>query len=180
MSAPYYRLLIVVAASLSLLLTGCGSSPKSQTAATTGQKAASSDDEGLDTDATIWTVLGLAKRPPRHETGPHTGNQVSPVLYQAAHDTLNFVSMDTDDPLTGTMVTDWYSPKHKPDERFRVTVFILSRALRSDAISVTVDRQERKGGKWVATTVERQVATNLETDILQRAQQIRAARAGIN
>jgi hypothetical protein len=179
MSAAYYRLLIVAAASLSLPLAACSLGAKSQTAAQTEQKA-SSEDDGIDTDSTIWTVLGIAKKPPRRPIGPQTGSQVSPVLYQAAHDTLNFVTMDTDDPLTGTVVTNWYSPKNKPDERFRVTVFILSRALRSDSISVTVDRQERKGGRWVASTVERQVATNLETAILQRAQQIRAARAGVN
>jgi Domain of unknown function (DUF3576) len=180
MSAPYYRPLIVVAASLSLSLAACGwSQPKGDAAATTKQTASTGDD-GLDTDATIWTMLGLAKERPQRRIGPQTGAQVSPILYQAVHDTLNFVRMSSDDPLTGALVTDWYSPKSKPDERFRITVFILSRALRSDSVAVTVDRQVRKSdGEWVASTVDRQVVSNLENDILQRAQQIRAARAGI-
>jgi len=181
MPALYYRLVIVFVASLSLTLAACGSSkPRDESAARAEQRAASSDDDGIDTDATIWTILGLAKKPPKHDTGPHTGNQVSPILYQAAHDTLNFVHMDTDDPLTGVLVTDWYTPRAKPNERFRITVFILSRALRSDSVSVTVDRQVRgPDGRWIKSTVDREVARNLETDILHRAQQIRAASNGV-
>ena len=63
-----------------------------------------------------------AERPP----GPQTGRQVSPVLYQAALDTLKFTKLASEDPLGGSLVTDWYSPRDKPDERFRIDVFILS------------------------------------------------------
>ncbi len=72
------------------------------------------------------------------------------------------------------MVTDWYSPAGKPNERYKVNVFILARSLRSDAIAVTVTRQARLGdGNWLDTTITRQVETDLENAILSRARQLK-------
>jgi len=46
--------------------------------------------------------------------------------------------------------------------------------LRSDALTVTVTRQVRLGdGNWVETTIARQVETDLETAILNRARQLK-------
>jgi hypothetical protein len=73
-------------------------------------------------------------------------------------------------------VTEWYTPPDKPNERFRINVFILSRALHSDSLSVTVDRQVRAAnGEWTETTIARQVETDLETAILDRARQLKRA-----
>src|SRR5262249_20234260 len=139
-------------------------------------QAASSQPDDIDTEANILTVLGLAKKESEKEPGPQTGKTVSPILWQASHDTLDFVKFASEDPLTGSMVTDWYSPPDKPNERFRISVFVLSRALRSDSISVTVDRQERsRDGQWAGTTIARQVETDLETAILHRARQLKRA-----
>ena len=121
-------------------------------------------------------MLGLAKKPSEHEPGPQTGNTVSPILWQAAHDTLNFVKFSSEDPLTGLLVTNWYSPRDKPDERYKISVFVLSRELRSDSVAVTVDRQVRSPtGEWVRTTIARKVEDDLETAILRRAGQLKRA-----
>ena len=133
-----------------------------------------SEPEDIDTEANILTVLGLAKKESVKDPGPHTGRTVSPILWQAAHDTLDFVKYVSEDPLTGSIVTEWYSPPGKPNERLRVNVFILSRALRSDSVTVTVDRQERSAnGQWAETTIARQVETDLENAILNRARQLK-------
>jgi hypothetical protein len=184
MSLPY-RLSTTFAASFSLALIGCAASPPVQQASeqssvqpggTDAQKASSNPPDEIDTEATIWTVLGIAKKESVKEPGPQTGSTVSPILWQAAHDTLDFVKYASEDPLTGSIVTDWYSPPDKPNERFRVNVFILSRALRSDSLTVTVDRQERSAsGQWAETTIARQVETDLENAILQRARQLKRA-----
>jgi Domain of unknown function (DUF3576) len=184
MSAAHYRLPTAFAASLSLLLAGCGSSPPGGSpvaaevtpGAANAQPAGKDPPAGIDTDATLWTVLGLAKKPSEHQPGPQTGSTVSPILWQAAHDTLNFVKFSSEDPLTGLIVTDWYSPKDKPNERYKINVFVLSRELRSDSVAVTVDRQERSAtGQWVATTIARKVEDDLETAILRRAGQLKRA-----
>ncbi|MBV8934224.1 MAG: DUF3576 domain-containing protein [Alphaproteobacteria bacterium] len=181
MPIAHYRASAVVAASLSLAMAACSSSPPAEQARTQPggaetQKAASSEPEDIDTEATIWTVLGLAKKESVRDPGPQTGRSVSPILWQAAHDTLDFVRYASEDPLTGSIVTDWYSPPGNPNVRYRVNVFILSRALHSDSLTVTVDRQQRSAnGEWAETTIARQVETDLENAILTRARQLKRA-----
>lgn len=182
MHLRYYRLLIVLAASVSLSTASCdkprptdASIPVETTLAVNTPPPVAPEPEGMDTEATILTVLGLAKKPSEKRQGPQTGEEVSPSLWDAAHDTLNFVPLVAEDPLSGMMKTDWYSPPDKPDERLRITVLITSRALRSDAFSVTIEREERSpGGDWKETPVARQAVNDLELAILQRARQIHA------
>jgi hypothetical protein len=177
----HYRLSTALAASLSLTLAACAPSAgpaARQPEATAGgrQNAAKSPPEDIDTEATLWTVLGFAKKGSQKEPGPATGNKVSPVLYQAALDTLKFTKLASEDPLGGSLVTDWYSPADKPDERFRIDVFILSRHLTSDSVAVTVERQVRgPTGEWVDSPVDRKVQEDLETRILFRARQLKRA-----
>jgi hypothetical protein len=181
MSVTYYRALATLAASLSLAVAACTASPPAEQAhgqpsATRTQQASSSEPEDIDTEATIWTVLGLAKKESVKDPGPQTGRTVSPILWQAAHDTLDFVKYASEDPVTGSIVTEWYSPLGNANVRYRVNVFILSRALHSDSLTVTVDRQQRGGdGQWSETTIARQVETDLENAILSRARQLRRA-----
>jgi hypothetical protein len=196
MPVAHYRLSTALAASLSLILAlilaACGSTPppappseptgSGPSAAAppgavnaNGQQTAAKASNDIDTEATLWTVLGLAKEgKQKRELGPATGSNVSPILWQAALDTLHFVSFASEDPLGGSLVTDWYSPPDKPDERFRIDVFILSRYLNSDSVAVTVDRQVRApSGEWVESTIARKVQEDIETKILYRARQLR-------
>ncbi len=183
MSLCYYRLLLGVAASLSLLTAGCGSNRPAEIAAdpVTGAMptppVATSKPDEPDVEATLWTMLGLAKRQSERNVGPQTGDAVSPVLWQATLDTLHFAGFSSEDPMTGLLVTNWYSPPGNPAERLRVSVFVLSRALRSDSVAVTVERQVRSpAGQWGDTPVARDVVAGLENAILQRARQIHAER----
>jgi hypothetical protein len=182
MSARYYGLLLGVAASVSLIIVGC-SGRRAELAAdpVTGAMppppVAKTNADEPDTEATLWTLLGLAKRESDRNIGPQTGATVSPVLWQATLDTLNFAGISSEDPMSGLLATNWYSPRGKPQERLRVIVFILSRALRSDSITVTVERQERSpAGEWRDTPVARDAVVGLENAILQRARQIHAER----
>lgn len=177
MSALYYRLPTLFAATVSLALSACAGKPPppaaSQTHAGPLERTASNTRE-IDTDATIWTVLGLSKERHVSANGPTIGAEVSPILWQAAHDTLNFVKVDSEDPIVGRMLTRWYSPPDKPNERFRVGVFILARTLRSDAIAVRVERQNRsESGEWTDASIDRKVDDDLTFTILNRAREIR-------
>lgn len=172
----HYRPSAALAASLSLTLAACTASQPVQQQAGQAQQAAASEPEEIDTESNILTLLGLAKKESVKEPGPQTGRTVSPILWQAALDTLDFVKYSSEDPLTGSIVTEWYSPPGKPNERLKVNVFILARALRSDSVTVTVDRQVlSKDGRWSETTIARQVETDLENAILNRARQLKRA-----
>jgi Domain of unknown function (DUF3576) len=191
MPAAHYRLLAALAASLSLAITACGLEPvgwseqpnaantqqastAEQPNAANAQQASTAEPSEMDTEASIWTILGLAKKEGQRNPGPQTGSTVSPILYQAALDTLSFVKLVSEDPLAGSLVTDWYSPPNKPNERYKINVFILSRTLHSDALAVTVTRQARLGdGNWLETTIARKVETDLENAILERAGQLK-------
>jgi Domain of unknown function (DUF3576) len=191
MPAAHYRLLAALAASLSLAITACGLEPvgwseqpnaantqqastAEQPNAANTQQASTAEPSEMDTEASIWTILGLAKKEGQQNPGPQTGSTVSPILYQAALDTLSFVKLVSEDPLAGSLVTDWYSPPNKPNERYKINVFILSRTLHSDSLAVTVTRQALLGdGKWIETTIARKVETDLENAILQRAGQLK-------
>lgn len=183
MSVRHYHLLLGVAASLSLLAAGCSSTPSEKgidpitgaaPTAPPGSKTAAATD---DTDQTIFTLLGLAKRQSELDWGPQTGAGVSPILWVAAHDALHFAGISSEDAMTGLIVTNWYSPPGNPSERLRVSVFITSRALRSDSLAVSVERQERgTDGQWRTTPVAKDVVTGLENAILLRARQLHAER----
>jgi hypothetical protein len=182
MSARYYGLLLGFAASISLIATGCGSDRARQAAdPATGRLPVALQSTAVvdpdNTDATLWTVLGLARRNVDQDVGPQTGGTVSPVLWQAALDALQFAGIGAEDPMTGLLVSNWYSPPGKPNERLRISVFVLSRALRSDSVAVTVERQERSPvSEWADAPVALDVVAELETAILHRARQIHAER----
>lgn len=182
----YYRLFTAFAASLSLiaagLLAGCGaerptdaSIPIKTTLAANIPPPAPPEPEGMDTESNILTVLGLAKKPSERRVGPQTGDDVSPSLWNASHDTLGFVPFEAEDPQSGVLKTEWYSPSGKPKERLRITVLITSRALRPDSFTVNIERQERSpDGGWKDTPIAKQTVADLEATILQRARQIHA------
>ena len=182
MSATHHRPLVVLAASLTLLLGACHPTRTTQSDAAVAdlpqaapQEASAGPEGSMDTESTIWTLLGIAKKP-QQQIGPQTGSGVSPVLWQAALDTLSFAKMESLDPTAGLAVTEWYSPKNKPNDRLRVTVFVKSRALRSDSLVVSIERQTRSAKGWEDAPIAADVADNLENDILERARQIHIAR----
>ena len=173
MPITYYRLSPALLASLSLMLTACVQAPSQLAAVTPPPKPGAQPADPMRTDATLWTVLHLAKKPPPPVSGPKIGGMVSPVLWKAARDTLSFVPLASEDSLTGVLATEWYSPPDKPDERFKVFVYILSRALLSSSLTVRIERQMRSPqGQWVAATVDDKTDVALEAAILDRARQI--------
>lgn len=135
-----------------LLLTACGSSgdPQDTTAGTT----AISGDSGRIT-------LG-----------------VNSYLWHATLDTLAFMPMASADPYGGVIITDWYSAPQNPDERMKLTIYILDRRLRADGLRVAVFRQTRSAGGWADAQVNPDTATKLEDAILTRARELRLASEG--
>ena len=71
--------------------------------AANAQQASTAEPSEIDTEATIWTMLGLAKKESQRNPGPQTGSTVSPILWQAALDTLDFVKFVSEDPLAGSL-----------------------------------------------------------------------------
>jgi hypothetical protein len=115
---------------------------------------------------------------PEDETqqGGGVGIGVNFYLWRASLDTISFMPLASADPFGGIIITDWYAAPSTPDERYKLTVYILSRELRADGLRVSVFRQRRDGtDAWIDTPVDPATSTALEDTILTRARQMRIA-----
>lgn len=99
---------------------------------------------------------------------------VNRYLWAASLETLDFLPVFSADPISGLIITDWYSNPEAPSERFKTNVYILDSALRADALRVSVFRQERQeDGTWVDAAVNPATAREIENAILSRARELR-------
>ena len=73
---------------------------------------------------------------------------VNSFLWRATLDTINFMPLSSADPIGGVIISDWYAPPERPDEHTPITVYILDRRLRADAVRVSVFRQVRGANGW--------------------------------
>jgi hypothetical protein len=121
-----------------------------------------------------------------HKNGPETytpskksaaaqqGIGVNAYLWRASLDTLAFMPLASADPYGGVINTDWYSDPQSPNERFKVTVYILDTRLRADGLTVTVFKQVKGAdGNWTDSNTSGQTQTDLENAILTKARQLR-------
>ncbi|MBI1237934.1 MAG: DUF3576 domain-containing protein [Alphaproteobacteria bacterium] len=104
------------------------------------------------------------------------GIGVNSYLWRASLDTLSFMPLQSADPFGGVIITDWYQAPETPNEQFKVTVYILDKALRADAVRVALFRQEKDAsGNWANAAVEKKTIVQMEDAILTRARQLRVA-----
>ncbi|MXV44866.1 DUF3576 domain-containing protein [Saccharibacter sp. 17.LH.SD] len=130
---------------------------------------------------------GLSK-PRNHLLGVDRGAQggsdqlrggVNAYLWRGAIDTLSFMPMASADAQGGVILTDWYQPPGSTDERFKIAAYVLDRRLRSDALRVTIFRQNRlNGGEWQDVPVAPSTTSDITARILERARQLRAENGG--
>jgi len=106
----------------------------------------------------------------RDETG---GIGVNSYLWRASLETVNFMPLASADPWGGVIVTDWYANPAKPDERFKVTVYILDTRLRADGVSCAVFKETKVNGQWATAPVSPDTNVAMENAILTKARQLR-------
>jgi len=103
---------------------------------------------------------------------------INAYLWRASLDTISFMPLASADPFGGIIITDWYAPPETPNERFKLTVYILSRDLRADGLRVTTFRQMRnRFGAWSDAEVNPKTIIDIENNILTRARQLRINQA---
>ena len=102
-----------------------------------------------------------------------SGFQANPFLWRAALEVIAFAPLASTDPIGGVITTSWHSYPQQNNERFQITVYILDRALRADALKVSVFRQTRSGSSWRAAASNRDLARRIEDLILTRARVLR-------
>ena len=103
---------------------------------------------------------------------------VNSYLWHASLDTLSFLPLVSADPFGGVIISEWYVAPTSPDERLKVTIYSMDRALRADALKVVVFRQVRSGTVWQDAAPSPDTAHKLEDSILTRARELRLATLG--
>ena len=105
------------------------------------------------------------------------GARINAYLWRASLDTISFMPLASADPFGGIIITDWFAPPESPSERFKLTVYILSRELRADGLRVAAFRQvQHPDGTWTDAEVAPKTIIDLEDNILTRARHIRISR----
>ena len=153
--------------SLAILLTGCtsGNVPKPQ------------KDEGpvsiITGETGGWSLSDFMNQ----SGSQSTTLPVNAILWRAALDIAALLPISDVDTFGGTIVTEWYSLPENPNERIKLTIFVVGRELRSDAIRVVVNVQTRDGlqGNWGNNARDLEFSRRLEDLVLNRAREIRAA-----
>ncbi len=103
---------------------------------------------------------------------------VNAYLWRASLDALSFMPMLQTDSNGGVIVTDWYANPQNPGERVKVSVTILDRDLRADALRVSASRQVAQNGGWVDAPVQAATVQRLEDIILTKARDLRRSAVG--
>ena len=111
------------------------------------------------------------------------GQQVTQIgvngyLWRASLETLGFMPMAQVDSQGGVIVTDWYANPQAPEERVKVTAYILDQNLRADGLRVAAVRQQLVNGNWVDVPVRAGTVQKLEETILARARDLRRTAIG--
>ncbi|MEQ1753528.1 MAG: DUF3576 domain-containing protein [Micropepsaceae bacterium] len=116
-----------------------------------------------------WLGGGSASKPDDRK-----GVAVNAYLWRASLDALSFMPMEQTDPFGGVIKTDWYVPPSTPNERLKVSVFILDSRLRAEAVRVSIFKQAKKpAGEWAEATVDPDTVTKLENVILDKARALK-------
>ena len=103
---------------------------------------------------------------------------VNSYLWRASLETLSFMPLLQTDSAGGVIVTDWYANPANPGERVKVSVTILDRDLRADALRVSASRQVAQNGGWVDAPVQAATVQRLEDIILTKARDLRRNAVG--
>ncbi|MDB9891642.1 DUF3576 domain-containing protein [Alphaproteobacteria bacterium] len=111
----------------------------------------------------------------KEEYKSNGGLPVNALLWRAALDIASFVPLDDVDTFGGSIVTEWHQPKATPDQRLKLTMFVIGRELRADAITVRAYIQNRFGTEWVDAGRDEALGRKLEDLVLSRARELRAA-----
>ena len=63
---------------------------------------------------------------------------VNAILWRASLEIVSLIPISEIDTFAGTIVSDWHSLATNQNERLKITIFVLDRELRSDAIKAVV------------------------------------------
>lgn len=146
------------------------------TACTGSNEPVSKENEGPGSFLTGRSEQGISLSDLRKLTGRDNGGlPINALLWRASLDIASSIPIDDIDTFGGSIVTEWYSLATSPNERIKLTFFVLDLELRSDAIRVQAYIQKRQNDLWIDDGTDPNLARKLEELVLTRAREIRAS-----
>ena len=64
-------------------------------------------------------------------------NAIKSLFWRGALETINFMPLNSADPVGGTILTDWYSTSNNENERCKLNIFISGKELKTQNLKVT-------------------------------------------
>ena len=162
----------IIAFSILVLLSSCSGTPLTPPAEPKGPGSifTGKDEQGIK----LGELLG--------GSGNKTvGLPINAILWRASLDIVSPLPIDDVDAFGGSIVSEWYAVPETPNQRIKLSIFVLSKELRSDGIRVVVNTQNRiSNDDWVDGGIDEELSRKLEELILTRAREIRADKIGEN
>lgn len=173
-----FYLFTLIMISLSLNLNACSNAPKGEAKYPTGLDRTTTGDNIYKKQESILGREGLSIFGGKKDEADDgsTGIGVNSFLWRASLDTVSFMPLASADPFGGVIITDWYSSDEKPNERFKVNIFILDKQLVSNGIKAKIFKQKATKNGWKDVPVAKETETQMEDAILTRARQLRVAK----
>ena len=81
-------------------------------------------------------ILGNDKDNKSEKVGT-IGMSINPYLWRGSLETINFMPLNSADPIGGTILTDWYSTSSNTNERCKLNIFIMGSELKTQNLKVT-------------------------------------------
>jgi len=134
-------------------------------------------DQGIERPVSVLTGKpgGIKLSDFGKKDSPSDSMPVNALLWRAALDIASFMPLNDVDTFGGSIVTEWHQPKATPNQRLKLTMFVIGRELRSDAITVHAYIQNRLSTEWVDAGRDEALGRKLEGLVLNRARELRAA-----
>ncbi len=98
---------------------------------------------------------------------------VNVFLWRASLETIDFMPLNSADPIGGTIITDWYSTSDNQNERCKLNIFISGKRLNAENLKVRSFCQENKNQTWVNKNINKENNIKIENAILNKAKKIR-------
>ena len=98
---------------------------------------------------------------------------VNVFLWRGSLETIDFMPLNSADPIGGTIITDWYSTTDNQNERCKLNIFITGKSLKTENLKVTSFCQELKNQIWVNKNIDKENNIKIENAILNKAKKLR-------
>ncbi len=101
------------------------------------------------------------------------GMPINIYLWRGALETINFMPINSADPIGGTILTDWYASQNNINERCKLNIFITGSELKTQNLKVTSFCQDYKNEQWINKSISSENNIKIENAILNKAKKLK-------